>query len=372
MTDFAENRPRRRRWPIFAPLGLFIILALGWTALWFYASDTARTAIDGWRAREAQAGRVYTCGRETYGGFPFRIEVRCSAANAELRNPGSSLTLKLNDVLVAAQIYQPTLLIAEMTGPLTMGETGRPADLVANWKLAQASARGTPSAPERASIVLDQARFDRVASATQETVVSAHRIEVHGRLAGGTVENNPVIDVAAKLGAALAPSIHPLLGAPLDADLAVTLHGLSNFDPKPWPDRFRELQARDGRLDIANIRLAQGELLAVGAGSLKLTATGGLEGQLQVTVAGIERLLKQLNVQQQPQASAAVSALDRIIPGLGNLARQNAGPMLTAGLGLIGRPTTLEGKQAVALPLRFTDGAVFLGPIPVGRVPALF
>jgi hypothetical protein len=31
-----------------------------------------------------------------------------------------------------------------------------------------------------------------------------------------------------------------------------------------------------------------------------------------------------------------------------------------------------EGKPAVAFPIRFTDGAVFLGPFQVGAVPPLF
>ena len=56
------------------------------------------------------------------------------------------------------------------------------------------------------------------------------------------------------------------------------------------------------------------------------------------------------------------------MPGLGNLARQNA-PSLVASLG---QRTVLEGKPAVALPLRFVDGTVYLGPIQVGRTPPLF
>ena len=35
-------------------------------------------------------------------------------------------------------------------------------------------------------------------------------------------------------------------------------------------------------------------------------------------------------------------------------------------------PYALEGKKARAFPLRFVDGAVFLGPLKVGQVPALF
>ena len=39
---------------------------------------------------------------------------------------------------------------------------------------------------------------------------------------------------------------------------------------------------------------------------------------------------------------------------------------------MLGEQTTLEGKRAVTLPLRLSDGAVFLGPIPIGNTPALF
>jgi hypothetical protein len=42
------------------------------------------------------------------------------------------------------------------------------------------------------------------------------------------------------------------------------------------------------------------------------------------------------------------------------------------GINALGEQTTLEGRKAVSLPLRFDDGAMFLGPIPLGRVPAAF
>jgi hypothetical protein len=43
-----------------------------------------------------------------------------------------------------------------------------------------------------------------------------------------------------------------------------------------------------------------------------------------------------------------------------------------AGMNLIGEQTTLEGRKAVAVPLRLTDGAIHLGPILIGHAPALF
>jgi hypothetical protein len=60
------------------------------------------------------------------------------------------------------------------------------------------------------------------------------------------------------------------------------------------------------------------------------------------------------------------------MPGLGNVARQNAGPALIASLNMMGQPTELEGQRAVALPLRFDDGMVSLGPLKIGMTPPLY
>ena len=47
-------------------------------------------------------------------------------------------------------------------------------------------------------------------------------------------------------------------------------------------------------------------------------------------------------------------------------------PAFPAQKNPMGEQTTLEGKRAVILPLRFEDGAVFLGPVRIGNVPPLF
>jgi hypothetical protein len=86
-------------------------------------------------------------------------------------------------------------------------------------------------------------------------------------------------------------------------------------------------------------------------------------------------VLKALDIERlvsEGDLGAKLDSLDRILPGLGRLARKNAAPGIVAGLGALGQGTTLEGKPAVTLPLRFTDGQILLGPIPVGRVPPLF
>ena len=167
------------------------------------------------------------------------------------------------------------------------------------------------------------------------------------------------------------PSCIPAAKAPIDADIVAVLRGLKDFAPKPWPERFRELQAANGTIEITKARVQQDDVIAVGSGTLGLSPRGNLDGRLQVTVVELDKVLKKLDLERllsEGQAGSALDALDRIIPGLGDIARQNA-PSLIAS---IGQRTMLEGKPAVTLPLRFVDGAVFLGPIPIGRVPPLY
>jgi hypothetical protein len=373
----------RRVWLVFL-VALVVVLAVAWTAGWFFEASLAETAIVGWREREAREGRTYACGTQTISGYPFRFDMRCSDPTAELTTAEPPVVLKAKEILVATQLFQPTLLITKFIGPLTIAEPGHPPSFETNWTLGQTSVRGTPEAPEGLSIVFDDPITDRIDSGNRTTVLKAKRIELQGRIAEGSAASNPVIDLALHLDAASAPELHPLATGPLDADLNVQMRGLADFEPKPWPQRFREIQARRGSIDISKARVQQGELIAVGVGTLGLTARGGLEGEIQVTIVGLEKVLQLLDpdhilqmlevdhVVSKQDIDTTLDALDQIMPGFGQFARQNAAPGIVTGLGAIGENTTLEDKPAVTLPLRFVNGAVFLGPIPIGGTPPLF
>jgi len=362
---------RRRRWPLFLPFVLVVLLAVAWTGLWFYAAARAEAEIASFREREFRAGRLQDCAAQSIGGYPFRIEVRCGAATFELKGT-PTLELKLPVVLAAVQVYDPKLLIAEFKGPLDVSEPGRPPTYVVNWSLGQASARGLPSKIERASLALDgpTVRDPRVVG--NDTMLRAERLELHGREAAGSTSDNPLIETVMRVKGGVADKLHPLAAKPIDAEVATVLRGLTDVTPKPWPVRFKEWQAHDGEIEIVKARLQQEDVIAVGAGTLKLTPRGGLDGNLQVTVVGIEKVLKMLDIERlmsEGQIGATINALDKLIPGLGGIARQNAAPGLVAALG---QRTVLEGKQAVAFPVRFNDGTVSLGPFQVGVVPPLF
>ena len=125
---------------------------------------------------------------------------------------------------------------------------------------------------------------------------AAKHVEIHARMASGTLRDRPVIDLAVRANALTAPDIYPLISQPTDADIDLTLSGMKDLSPKTWPERFREIQEAGGKIDVKTARIAQAEWLATGSGALGLTANGRLDGEIRVTVAGLEKLLQQAGV----------------------------------------------------------------------------
>jgi hypothetical protein len=388
--------PRKQKlWRLFIVPVLLLVAAVAWSAFWFYAASKADETADAWRAREAKSGRVYECAKRSLAGFPFRFEASCSGASVALvsQTAGASqapITAKLSEILVVAQVYDPKLLIAEFTAPATISGPDQ-LSLMVNWSKARSSIVGLPAVPQRVAIVFDDPAIDRINASVQTPLARAKHVELHARLADGSAQDRPVIETALQIAGGSLQELHPLLAQPFDADVRTLLTGLQDFSPKPWPERFREIQAAGGHVEIVQSRIAQGDLIVVAAGTLGLNAGGRIDGELQMTVAGIERVIPALGIDKVlqdgvPQATLdrvapgvktqdvnnLMGALNRAIPGLGNVVKQNANVGVAAGINALGKEAVLEGKKARAFPLRFVDGAVFFGPLKVGQVPPLF
>jgi hypothetical protein len=363
--------PRRRYWPLFLVLGLVLALAAAWTGLWFYVAAQAKAEMDTWRAREREAGRQQDCASVSVGGYPFRIEVRCVGASFELAGT-PTVTLRLPSLLAAVQVYDPRLLISEFAAPLDISQRRGGTNYVVNWDVGRASVRGVPSQPERGSLVLDALSVRDTGTVGNDFAFKARHLELHGRQAPGSRADNPAIETVLELKDATAAQLHSVTARPFDADVTSILRGIKEPSQRPWPEQLREWQSRNGEIEITKARVQQDNIIAEGVGTLRLTQRGGLDGNLQVTIVGIETILKMFNLERlmsEGQVGATLDALDRLIPGLGGIARQSAAPGITAALG---KRTVLDGKPAMSLALRFADGAVFVGPFQVGVVPPLF
>jgi hypothetical protein len=341
----------RSRLFLFLPFAAVAVLAAAWSGFWLFAAYKADAVITAWLEQEAKAGRNYSCGTRTSGGYPFRIEVRCTEPTLELANVLPVRTLRARELKGVAQVYEPGLIIAEITGPLAISEAGQPVIWRADWSLAQASLRGVAGRPERLSVALDGAKLDVVDGGTADTLATAGHFELHLRRHPGSTPEKPVVDFAAQLAGATAPRAPVLGGRPLDAEVTALLRGLNDLRPKPMPERLKEWQAAGGRLEVTKLRLQQGEAVAVASGDIGLSPAGRPEGAFNITMTGFERLVQQLT------GGASGGGLQ-----LG----------LMAGLSFLGRPAEIDGKRAIALPLRFNDGAVSLGPLRLGKIEPLY
>src|SRR5260370_3304565 len=350
--------PRRRPlWRLFIMPVLLLLAAAAWSAFWFFAASQVDVRADAWRAQEAKSGRVYDCAKRSVAGFPFRLEVRCAGASVLLvsQTAGQAatqapMTAQLGEILVVSQVYDPKLLIAEFTAPATIADRGQQPSIIVNWSKARSSVVGLPAIPQRASIVFDDPSIVRLDGSAQAPLAGAKHIELHGRLVEGAALDRPAIETVLQIAGGSVQGLHPLLAAPFDADVRTMLSGLKDFSPKPWPERFREIQAAGGHVEIEQSRVQQGDLIAVPAGTLGLATGGRLDGELQMTVAGIEKVIPALGIEKMleqgvPQApldrvapgvktkhlNSLFGALHRPIPGRGQAVNQNAGADVAAG-----------------------------------------
>ena len=399
MSDMTLAPRRRPLWRLFFMPVLLLIAAAAWSAFWFYSASQVDVNADAWRAREAQSGRVYDCARRSVAGYPFRLEVRCDGASVSLisQTAGEAatqtpITARLGEILVVAQVYDPKLLIAEFTAPATISDRGGQPSMVANWRTARSSVVGLPAVPQRVALVFDDPSIDRVEGSVQTPLARARHIELHGRLAEGSPSDHPVIETVLQIEGGSVQDVHPLLAQPFDADVRTRLSGLKDFSPKPWPQRFREIQAAGGHVEIVQSRIQQGDLVAIAAGTLGLNAEGRLDGELQMTVAGLEKVVPALGIEKMLEEGVPQATLDRVAPGVRTQDLNNLFGALDRaipGLGKVGqaerqcrrrrrasmrsaRRRCWKARRRGRFRCASSMARCLLGPLKVAEIPPLF
>ena len=109
-----NGSPRSRRWLIAVPTTILVLLGVIWSGFWYWATTTAEATMAAWRAREAEAGRIYGCATENFGGYPFRIEVACAEPSVDVR--ATALSIRARQLTAVAQVWDPTLVDLPRTG----------------------------------------------------------------------------------------------------------------------------------------------------------------------------------------------------------------------------------------------------------------
>jgi hypothetical protein len=362
-----------------------VVMAGGWSALWYYAANVADRTLAGWVAREARGGRIYTCGSEGISGFPFRIQTHCTEAAATLNTLQPPLAVAAKDITFTAQVFRPTRLVGDITGPLTVAAPGQAPSFTANWSSATIAVSGLPPEPDALAISLAQPQLNGASGTGTVPLFAADDSDFQAHIIEGSASDHPVIDAVLHLASATAPGLHSALAKPLQGDIEVVLRGFNDLAPKPFAQRFRELQASGGSIAVKSLRLERTDATVIGNGTLTVKADGKLDGVINVAISGIESIVPELGIDKMigqgidklagisgQSGQGGLAALDRLMPGLSGVVTAGANASLIDDLKKMGQPTEIDGTPATALPLRFADGAVYLGMIRIGEVPALF
>lgn len=335
MTD--RDSPRRSFW-LYLPILLFALVAGAWSGFWVYARHQAETRMSALLAREAGNGRQWTCADMAFGGYPFRLELRCSDVILLRRSGEAAPTrFQLGGFAAVTQIYAPGHVIAESPGPLIITSPAASVTRL-DWTSGQMSLRVSLTGVERASLVLDQPKLSLAGLARGNGEGSAKAMELHLRRHPTRPPEDRAIETSLTLSEATGPWLEAVIGNGAPAELAF---GAS----LPQAQLF----ATGVRVDTLKAWATSGAMLAIDRLTLK-------KGSSELSLTGT------LGLDDLNRLKGRITAAQNGITEIGGI---RVGGLLGLG-GLLAPPGRAPAGLKPLPPVEMRDGRLYLGPV---RVP---
>ncbi|WP_413989901.1 DUF2125 domain-containing protein [Labrys okinawensis] len=353
-TDMTVPVPRRSSRRVFLPIILLAIVAIAWSGFWWYATSRVSTEMDRFIAKQAELGRQISCDQRSVGGYPFRIEVHCASPKVEGNRAGKAFSANLGEINAVAQVYQPNKVLLEAKSPMVLvDKDGDGVTVTSNWTSAEASASIWTSGPQNADMVIKGLTTTVDRGGQTQTMFDTANVEAHIRLAEGANAAPGAYDLAADVDAKAVAPVDLFLGAssPLSATFRGTITRI-DLQPMPMEDRLRDWAENGGTLTITQAQLNRGPSSVKASGMVGLETSGHPSGDLVVALSGVPELADTLK--QSGRVPASLTSL------------------LGVGLSMLGKPTNIDGKAAVEVPVKVANGKVNIGAFPAGKVPKLF
>ena len=344
MSEEALPAPRRvSRLGLYLPVTLLAIVVLCWSAGWFYIRGRVSSGLDAWIGKEAEAKRRWTCADREIGGFPFRIEIRCS----DLSVDRGDLSASLGRLLVVAQVYDPRHVIAQASGPLRL--TSGPVEASGTWKSLTTSVTTAPDGFDLASLVAVEPKIALRDASFGNVDLSSKQFEAYLR---PDPAERTTIDVALRSQDAVIPGLDRLVGGtePANIEILLTATKALLLPRRPVVAEFEPWRAAGGHADLQKLNLAKGAVRLEGTGNFAIDEEHRPEGQIELQAAGLGGVLGQL-------ASNSGGLLGALLGG-GRKAQAAEG----------------EGKLRRLPPLQIQGGRLLVGPLPIPglRIPRLY
>jgi hypothetical protein len=311
-----------------------VILFGGYSAGWFYVADRFQKEIDRSLAAVNKGSISADCANAEIRGFPFRLGLYCDAVG--YGDDAKKVYATAGSFRSAAQIYQPTHVVAELDPPLRVSVPGI-VPLWLDWDNLKSSVRLATPLPQRVSVEAEglSGQTDPGDDDDSEpaSLFSAEDAQVHLR------PNGPDLDAAASFvnlqvdPDAVGGRQLPVMNG--DADMTLK-DGAGVFASRP-----ESLRGKSG--EIRRLELSSGNAAVSVSGPLSVGADGLVDAELTIKVRdpkGVAALA----------ATAFPEAKSRIDQGF-------------SGLALLGNEPSL--------PLKIVKGEMTLGFIPLGKLEPL-
>ena len=347
---------------IIIGVALLALAAAGWSALWHVVAGKVEEGLDRWIAREAAAGRVWTCPERRVDGFPKQIQVTCANPAFQGRLGGRQASGRLGTLIALGRVTDPNRVLFDLQGPLTAEyEDGRALEL--NWSALRVILGRAGTSLDNATFVIEDARL----SATGlPAPLAAERVQAD-------LKANPRLDPATNasdggyalylrvVGGAFAPLDRLLPAtAPIEIETQGRLtRGEAMAAHGAWPARLEAWRQASGQLDVTKFIARRVFARIDGTAILALDEYHRLAGSADLNATGLDDALKAMGA---PTAALEIGgALGAL---LGGRRATQAGPAQPGG-------PTVAPTKSIPMPLRFERGAIFWGPLrlPVYLAP---
>lgn len=285
-------RSGTRRFKLLLVAVLMGIVA--WSIIWFVAATIVDRQIARAERMAIDRDAILVCAERRVSGYPFRVVVHC-ADGTKIGANGRKLAL--GGLRVAAQVYDPALIIAEMDLPARVHLARGPA-MEARFELAHASAKIDLStgAPRHLVAEIVDMVFD-----LGPTEVAMAEFDL-------SVRRNPEAPADLDLAVRVTDAVPREGMAAANASLRGRIGGGASLLQGQPEALLRTLATQGLPLVIEAATFECGEMLVAISGTLELRPDGLVDGELDVAVAGYEAELPYVTV-MNPKTAAMMSGL---------------------------------------------------------------
>lgn len=322
-----------------------LVLAGLWAGYWVIGAKSTERAFSSWIEDRQSDGWVAEVDDLTTRGFPNRFDTIFSGL--ELADPETGLSWRAPEFQLLALSYKPQHVIAVWPGTHIISTPQQKIEISGQDVKGSIVVAPTPDLSlERSSIVLQDLAFrssqgwtaglEHGQLATRQLETGTNRHEVHFEATNLTPASSFVQSLASD---DLLPPVFE----------GVTLKANLDFDA-PW-DRsaIEEKRPQITRIDLTELKAKWGELELWLAGAVDVDGQGIPNGNVTV---------KARNWRQMIEIARASGAL--------------APELVSTVTGALNFVAGLSGDQeTLDVPLRLAGGAMFLGPIPIGKAPVI-